>query len=267
LLVLAGVERHEWRAALSGAFGARKGFVIVCALLVTGASAFSMVRQVRDGKFSVTYAPQPLFKGQVADERSFYNQSNGLRAMLNGSRVLWLAEGAWVRERLTGQKALIAKRNVGMFGYSAGPQVFIVDLLSLGNPFLSRLPSCLADRPGHFVRPVPAGYGASLAEGRNLLQDPLLARLMDDVVLATRAPLTAPGRIRAIWRLNSGTYREPGQMSRYAAVPGGVFNLGVDPGNESRPCPKVANGARTDLLARVASTSRPPPWLVPTLAR
>jgi hypothetical protein len=102
---------------------------------------------------------------------------------------------------------------LGLFSYFAGPRKFVVERLLL-DPLLTRLPPTYRGRylygtgpflrPGHVFHDVPAGYFASLAHGDNRIADPVIARLYDDVRLATMAPLLAPGRAAAIWRLNTG---------------------------------------------------------------
>jgi len=258
LCLLAGVEEGSLFANASGGSQVRRYTITALFVVAGGLSILSLAGQLQRNKFSANYGPQPFFRDQIADERSYYNISAGLRAILAGRTPPWVAEGDQVKMLLAGRKALAAKRNVGMFGYAAGPNVFIVDLLSLGNPFLARLPSCPAARPGHFGRPLPAGYAESLVTGRNAVSDPFLAELMDDVVLATRAPLGASGRMEAIWRLNTGRY-DAGRLAAYIKTPGGVRNIGVDPGGESVACPAVANGARTDIIA-LADGAKLPPW-------
>ena len=66
---------------------------------------------------------------------------------------------------------------------------------TLGNPNF---------RPGHVWHDIPPRYVESLVVGQNRIPDPAIARLFDDVQLATQAPLLAPGRFAAIWRLNTG---------------------------------------------------------------
>jgi arabinofuranosyltransferase len=233
---------------------------------LAGLSILSFSWQVQSNKFSASYDFQSLFKGEVSDERSYYNVDSSLRAVIAGHTPTWVAEGETVKRFLAGRKALVAKRAIGMFGYGAGPNVFILDLFSLADPFLARLPSCRAARPGHFARPMPTGYAESLMTGRNAMTDPLLARLLDDTVLATRAPLGASGRMAAIWRLNAGTYRDPRRLAAYVETPGGVQNVGVDRGSESIPCLAVANSARTDFLAIADYGVQSTPWSASALS-
>jgi arabinofuranosyltransferase len=94
---------------------------------------------------------------------------------------------------------------IGFFGFAAGPHKVIIDFEALSDPLLSHLPCAVANwQPGHFAREVPAGYVESMRDGRNLLLDPDLRAFYDKVLLATRAPLFAAGRFKAIWELNTG---------------------------------------------------------------
>src|SRR6185437_8859382 len=90
---------------------------------------------------------------------------------------------------------------------------FVVERLLL-DPLVTRLPPSYGGRysyhinpnfrPGHVWHDIPPRYVESLVVGQNRIPDPAIARLFDDVQLATQAPLLAPGRFAAIWRLNTG---------------------------------------------------------------
>ncbi len=265
LCLLAGMGRRDNPEGVSGDSLARRGTIAFLFVAVAALSALGLIGQLQRNKFSVDYGPQPLFKAQIADERSYYNLITNSRAIFASYTPPWVVEGELFKRRLAGRKALVAKRNIGMFGYGAGPDVFILDVLSLGDPFLSRLPSCLAGRPGHFEHPMPTGYVESLATGRNTMGDPVLAQLLDDTTLATRAPLGTPGRLAAIWRLNTGAYRDPQRIGAYIRTPAGVQVIGAVPGNEFVPCTPVTNGAGTDILVVTDYGVQSPPWNVPVL--
>jgi arabinofuranosyltransferase len=96
---------------------------------------------------------------------------------------------------------------VGYFGYAAGPAKIIVDLLALTDPLRARLPACRADRPGHFLRPMPEGYVASLLSGENRIVDPHLHAFHELQRRVLREPLWSAGRLRAIVDLNLGRGR------------------------------------------------------------
>lgn len=135
--------------------------------------------------------------GGVVDERGYY----------------WRATGLLVdrRERLPPEftaraddPRVVVKSVIGQYGYTAGPGRHVIDRLGLADPLLARLP--VEDpqrwRIGHYRRAVPDGYLASVAAGRNEIVDPAIHDLYEDVRLATRAPLLAPGRAGALLRLN-----------------------------------------------------------------
>src|SRR5262249_23508552 len=102
---------------------------------------------------------------------------------------------------------------LGLFSYFAGANKHIVERL-LVDPLLTRLPpsdhgrylhhTSFLFRPGHISHDLPEGYVESILPGASRIRDPAIARLYDDVRLATEAPLLAPGRFAAIWRLNTG---------------------------------------------------------------
>lgn len=144
-----------------------------------------------------------LYRG-IADERAFYYQATGL---LNGRRHKhgWQVEGE--AARLSGT-TIVEKRGVGIFGYYAGPQVHIVDLLALAEPLLARLPVEESGkwRVGHFQRTVPEGYLETLRSSQNKIQDQNLALYYDKLSLVTKGNLFSTERLVEIWNLNVGKY-------------------------------------------------------------
>jgi arabinofuranosyltransferase len=127
---------------------------------------------------------------------------------------------------------VVVRYAVGYIGFYAGPTLHILDLNALADPLLARLPALNPDpltltflprlatrgwRIGHFVRRIPAGYLETLATGENRIRDARLAEYYDRLRLITRGPLLAPGRLAAIWRMNTGAYDH-----LLAAGPGGA---------------------------------------------
>ncbi|MDY6994276.1 MAG: hypothetical protein SVR94_16960, partial [Pseudomonadota bacterium] len=90
------------------------------------------------------------------------------------------------------------KRAIGFFGFYAGPHIHIIDRYALADAFLARLPAQSPWRIGHFERPLPLGYLRSLRRGQNLIQDPKLAQLFEQINHITRGPLLASTRWQAI---------------------------------------------------------------------
>ncbi len=148
----------------------------------------------------------------IADERDHYAHSAGLIVGLGKARRGepipahgWAKQGRQTRAM---GPLLITRPGIGYFGYFAGPQAHIVDLLALADPLLARLPTMHLKRwrIGHFYRQLPEGYIDSLRSGRNLIADKRLAMYYDDLVLATRGPLLSRDRLLAIWRLNTAAH-------------------------------------------------------------
>ncbi len=92
---------------------------------------------------------------------------------------------------------------VGMVGYSIGPGYHIIDKLALADPLLARLPSYRRWRVGHYERPVPDGYLASIITDSNRVRDPRVHALYDVIREVTRGPLFSARRWRAILTLNT----------------------------------------------------------------
>ena len=144
----------------------------------------------------------------IADERSFYYPFAGLLRAVRSQELpnhAWVAEGRLYRER---GPAVISVGNVGYLGFYAGPAVYIVDVLGLADPLLSRLPASRnsAWRIGHFRRIIPNGYRKTLMMGVNVLQDKNLAAYYDKLTLITRGDLWSADRLGEIWNMNTGKY-------------------------------------------------------------
>ena len=124
----------------------------------------------------------------------------------------------WGKQGLTArseQHAVVAKCAVGLYGFNAGPGVYIVDPLAIADGFLSRLPSKKPAYPGHYERALPKGYVETMVSGKNSLRDPALAELYDQMRLLQRAPLLAPVRWQAIWAMNTGGDRRLAVQAHY----------------------------------------------------
>jgi len=147
----------------------------------------------------------PIRANGVANERHYYVAETGLIYHQRYRQVPfnhpWGKTGE--RMRQTPSQPVVVFNAIGFAGFAAGPNVHIVDQHALSDAFLARQPSTRPWRIGHFVRELPAGYLASVADGRNRLVDPAQRALFDDLQKVIRGPLLAPGRLAAIWRLNT----------------------------------------------------------------
>lgn len=185
-LGLALVARLPWRPVPAG--------------LVIAAAFGSLLSPRAPLRSGPDYARAGASHG-VVDERGYYWHGTGLWAGSNlrdGPTHPFVADGLAARGTDLSTKAVI-----GLYGFHAGPAHHVVDRLGLADPLLARLPADTRDgwRIGHFRRAIPDGYLASIRTGTNRITDPEIARLYDDVRLATRAPLGSAGRWRAIVRL------------------------------------------------------------------
>jgi arabinofuranosyltransferase len=162
----------------------------------------------------------------VADERAWYFKDVGLINARRGiSMPTAIGHPGGLAARAASSKDLYmvtAVKNVGFFGYYAGPQVYVIDSFALTDPLLARLPAHYdpAWRIGHFRRVLPDGYIQSAYAGKNMLEDPALGAYYEQLLLVTRGSLFNPRRWEAIWKLNTGQsdYLIDVDRYRYAGI-------------------------------------------------
>ena len=79
----------------------------------------------------------------------------------------------------------------------------------MSEPFLSRIPAVKLDdwKIGHLYRKTPTGYGELLLGEIDNLPDSSINLIVKDIFLLTSGSLTDINRIPAIWRINSGYYK------------------------------------------------------------
>ena len=106
----------------------------------------------------------------------------------------------------SGQKVVISY-NIGIFGFTVGPSVHVVDRWALSDPLLARLPTQPRWRIGHFERAIPVGYIETLESGRNVIRDKQLALYYSKLQKVIRGPLFDIQRWIEIWKLNTGAYK------------------------------------------------------------
>jgi arabinofuranosyltransferase len=158
---------------------------------------------VSDGSFGRGKAYEE-FHG-VTDERLYYYPRTGLLRAGHAFTRPDLIDADLARRMLEAGQRVATREMVGMFGYAAGPDLYVVDRFSLGEPLTARLPVTDPWRIGHFQRALPDGLIQTLRSGTNQFKDPGLAAYYDTLALITRGPIFSGARFRAIAAMNLGT--------------------------------------------------------------
>jgi arabinofuranosyltransferase len=206
--------RHPWAARPTGA-AAVAGAGLILGLVSPGGP-------LREATGMSGADPPVMDRSGIADERRYYAADSGLwsgKGKLE-PRGHWVEQARAARER--GDPLAVAGA-IGFFGFTAGPDVHVVDVLGLADPLLSRLPAVTEDpdymkfyeriwgkppvpgwRIGHFRRNVPEGYLAHLLGDSGRFVDPEVESLVARLTLVTRGDLLDPRRLRQIVRFNLG---------------------------------------------------------------
>jgi arabinofuranosyltransferase len=172
---------------------------VAAVLLALGVFSPRPPIQMSDTYQSLGSAPQ-----SVDDERGYRHETSLLR--LNKDRGLqnlggWVADGIAARNK--GTKVTVYK-NVGYYGFYAGPGVHIIDPYGIGDPLMSRMPfteNMGYWSSGHFYRKVPDGY-AEAAVDEGTIKDPAVAAKWEKLKLITRGPIFGADRLREVVRFN-----------------------------------------------------------------
>jgi arabinofuranosyltransferase len=192
------LARLDWEKRAS----AVAPLVVTLAVLGTIATVRPPIRSTMDTY--VTSWSDGVGPGAIADERAFYYRNTGL---LRWTREVPLPHDSLMvdaAKAMRGQHEVLATRNVGLFGYFAGPTVHIVDLMALTDPLLAREPAIRPWRIGHFERRLPDGYLETIRTGDNQITDTTTAYTYEQLKLVTQGPIWSRRRWRAIRRLNLG---------------------------------------------------------------
>lgn len=151
----------------------------------------------------------------VTDERLYYYPRTGLLRVGRAFTPPDLIDADLARQMLSAGQRVTTYEMVGMFGFAAGPDLYVVDRFSLGEPLTARLPVMGPWRIGHFQRAMPDGLIQTLRSGTNQFTEPGLAAYYDALSLITRGPLLTGRRFRAILAMNLG--REDHLLDAYRA--------------------------------------------------
>jgi len=141
----------------------------------------------------------------IADEKVAYFYCCGLLDQLDHGIKLKIVEDA--RKANNENVPLVVRESIGIYGFYAGPDVYIMDRVCLSDPLRSRLPVMGSWRVGHFRRHYPIGYMESIEDGFvNHIREPHLHEYYDRLMLVARGDLFSFERLRTIFEFNLGTY-------------------------------------------------------------
>ena len=166
-------------------------------LLLAGAFCQSLLHPFSPLRSGTDYANPDWDDAAIADERGYYYPTTGLLKLWSDGRQPVLPG----RETPSQERQVVVMETIGVDGFTAGPEVHIIDLMGLGDPLLSRL-TCSDDkaRVGHYRRILPEGYEASLRAGQNVIVDPETAERYHQIQQLTRGELLDGERLRLIFQ-------------------------------------------------------------------
>jgi len=148
----------------------------------------------------------------VDDERGYRHNDTSL---LKLSREHSLKDvGGWVADGVKANREhtpVSVYRNIGYYGFFAGPDVHIIDPYGIGDPLMARMPFVAATQswsPGHFMRVVPDGYADAAIDCGDIV-DPVVAAYWEKLKLVTRGPIFDRRRLREVVRFNLGMNPAP----------------------------------------------------------
>lgn len=161
---------------------------------------------LRDPRIGIQERTVFVYKDQVTDERAYYYPRTGLLVPNK-----YFIEKRFPRpenwEYDPAQYQVKMLNDLGMKGYSAGPNVHVFDFYALSDSLLARLPSNPDDSTvGHFTRAIPPGYVETLFSGENQIADESLAVYYDKLRLIISGELFDPTRLAEIVNMNLGKY-------------------------------------------------------------
>lgn len=144
---------------------------------------------------------------QILSEREFYYPVTGLLNVLaNGKSIIdksgYAKDAERVKKDTAQQRKIGISSAIGMFGFYAGPEVYIMDQVSIADAFTSRIPAAKIWRIGHFARQWPEGYEKTKRSGVNLIEDKKLSEFYDKISIITTGKLFSKERLKAILKVN-----------------------------------------------------------------
>ncbi|HSP87572.1 MAG TPA: hypothetical protein VLN45_05530 [Ignavibacteriaceae bacterium] len=211
------ISQIEFRTKLYTAFALT---IILLGLLAPYPTIFSTTTYGLGPKLisGFKFGPKILatYDNGIADERLFYYQFTGLLKKENFNKHPWLEKVKRVKEN---HETPFVYTIAGIFGYYAGPEIYIIDPWALTNPLLSKLrateywrvgskiqPGEKWWRIGHFARKIPDGYIETLYSEENKIKNPDLKKYYDKLSFVIKGNLFNSKRLIEVWNLNIGKY-------------------------------------------------------------
>jgi len=168
------------------------------------------LRGVFTGSIRETLLGKPATFGMHAnDERQFYAKlwlSSTIRGDGGPTKFQWARDGLLFRNH-RGQ--FNVRGTIGMFGYYAGQQTYVLDVLALSDPFLARIKRRSAPtgwRIGHIARPLPEGYLLTKFTDKNKILDYKLSSFYDKIKSIMSDDIFYLRRLQNILDINLNNY-------------------------------------------------------------
>lgn len=228
---------------MSGRFFSAPFFLLLCVLVGSARPSMRVVGVLLVGLLSVHFAmPRSSLlsdstygrieeleyvEDRISDERETFYPSTGLLPLLLGivEENDWAKRGRTVREygtdyghyfkyegyvveRAASGRIVTTWISIGLSGFYAGPDVYIVDALAISDPLLARLPAHQDSlwSAGHFGRIMPIGYIETHISGKNNIEDRDLSIYFTALKKIISGDLMSATRWTEIWRFHTGYY-------------------------------------------------------------
>ena len=166
-----------------------------------------------------------LDENGISDERGYYYQNTSLWKAINGYKMPQHQMIDLAQKQIEMKEKVFLAGAIGFLGYYAGPSLYVIDIYSLSDAFLSKLPVVKYDiiygrayekkfnrkpnknwRIGHFLRPLPEGFTLSKIKNDCLIKDSLLNEFYKKIYIITQSSIFSFERFNEIIKMNLGLY-------------------------------------------------------------
>ncbi len=162
------------------------------------------------GSIEQAFLSRPPIGGlySIVDERQFYSRLWLLPIMqgqFKPEQHPWASQGIFSREN---KGYFFVRGPIGMFGYYAGQQAYIIDELALSDAFLARIGLLsIPDnwRIAHVPRPMPEGYLLTKFTGENKISDPEVRDFYNRLQAIISGPIFNLERFKYIFSINTAS--------------------------------------------------------------